>query len=375
MSTTKINVLLFDCLSKDDWFTIFQFLSLQELCNCCLISKEFNQMVNENKCWKFHFLQFSNSPIDKKREINEDDMDWKSLLKNNFSKYAIRLSQSLGIYFKEINDDFITNYQITLYNLQNLNDQYIIGINKNNLDCTKYITDPFILQTIKVLLKRIKILNCYLTFEDLSLEDEDKIISGNYKELVSKLKNYFDFTKYELKFTLQISGLKNNLVLRFQNDVHDELYCDDFVDYYSQCDYIIWVNYENDDFTTEELKLDFTKRDKSKGFWFIQDNYKVNFKFHNLNILDSILTEIIPVRKVSHLNASNFKPLFVLLLSKIEELFISNRVNTIDDKLFLNWPKNKEYLLLNKDTQLKHDNLLLNDMLSLYYSTQKKESL
>ncbi|KAL9652900.1 hypothetical protein ABK040_015418 [Willaertia magna] len=364
MSATPV----LDFLSKDDWFSVFQFLSLQELCNCCLISKEFNEIVNENKCWKFHFLQFSNSPIDKKREINEDNMNWKSLLKNNFSKYSIRLSQSLGIYFKELNDNYIKNKKLySVYDLQKLKDQYSIGL-KNNLEITKYIKDPFILQSIKVLLNRIKILNCYLSFEE-----EGKLISGNYKEVVSKLNN-FDLSKYELKFTLQISGMKNNLILRIQNAISDfaaSLFFDDFFVYdYGQCDYIIWINYENNDFTTEELKLGFTKRDKSKGFWFIK---KTNGSFvihNNLNILDLILTEIIPVRNVSHLNASNFKPLFVLLLSKIEELFISNRENAID-KLFLNWPKNEEYLLLNNDKLLKHDNLLLNDILLI----QRKESL
>ncbi|KAL9652945.1 hypothetical protein ABK040_015461 [Willaertia magna] len=329
----KFNVL--DYLSKDDWFSVFQFLSLQELCNCCLISKEFNEIVNDNKCWKFHFLQFSNSPIDKKREINEDNMNWKSLLKNNFSKYSIRLSQSLGNYFKELNDNYIkSNKLYSVYDLQKLKDQYIISM-KNNLEIiTKHIKDPFILQTIKVLLNRIKVLNCYLTFED-----EGKTISGTYTKLVDKLNNFID--------------AKNA---------------------YGQCDYIIWINYENDDFTTGELKLDFTKRDKSKGFWFIQDNYRKYHIYNNLNILDSILQEIIPVRNASHLNANNFKPIFILLLSKIEELFISDRVNVINDKLFVNWPKSQEIDLLNNDKLLKHDNLLLNDILTLYHIIQKKRN-
>ncbi|KAL9652956.1 hypothetical protein ABK040_015471 [Willaertia magna] len=353
MSTTKLNVL--DYLSKDDWFSVFQFLSLQELCNCCLISKEFNEIVNENKCWKFHFLQFSNSPIDKRREIDEDNMNWKSLLKNNFSKYSIRLSQPLGNYFKGLNDNYIKSNKLSsLYDLQKLKDQYIIGLNKNNLEIiTKYIKDPFILQTIKVLLNRIKVLNCYLTFED-----EGKIISGTYTKLVDKLSDLIDAKKYELKFTVQISGTKNNLIIRIQNETHDEM------------GFLFF-----DDYSYKELKLDFTKRDKSKGFWFIEKHGSIHIK-NNLNILDSILQQIIPVRNVSHLNANNFKPIFILLLSKIEELlFVSNRENVINEKLFVNWPKNQETELLNNDKQLKHDNLLLNDILTLYYIFQRKEAL
>ncbi|KAL9652959.1 hypothetical protein ABK040_015474 [Willaertia magna] len=373
MSAMKLNVL--DCMSEDDWFSIFQFLSLQELCNCCLISKEFNEIVNENKCWKFHFLQFSNSPIDKKREINEDNMNWKSLLKNNFSKYSIRLSQPLGNYFKGLNDNFNKNQSLKcrFYDLQKLKDQYIIDINKNNLEIiTKYIKDSFILQTIKVLLNRIKVLNCFLF-----LERNGKIISSNYKEQIEELSYSSRSQKYELKFTLQISGMKNNLIIRIRNETADDLGSFLFDDDYSnnKCAYIIWINYENDDFTTEELQFDFTKRDKSKGFWFIEQRVSIFIK-NNLNILDSILQQIIPVRNVSHLNANNFKPIFILLLSKIEELFIYKRGNVINDKSFVNWPKNDENLLKSDNCkQLYHDNLLLNEILTLHFKEKRKYDL
>ncbi|KAL9650909.1 hypothetical protein ABK040_015444 [Willaertia magna] len=214
-----------------------------------------------------------------------------------------------------------------------------------------------------------------------------RIIVGPYLELINKFTDKNKSRQYELKFILEIGGIQNNLILRFQNWTFDQLaaMCEEF---YScdQCDYVMWLNYENLDFTTEELKLDFTKKDKSKGFWLIQDNYKKSHVYHNLNILDSILTEIIPVRKVSHLNALNFKPLFVLLLSKIEELFMINNVsntgnvnedklilrgNVIDSNLILNWPKDEEYLLLNNDKQLYHDNSLLNDILTLYFMNKR----
>ncbi|KAL9650906.1 hypothetical protein ABK040_015447 [Willaertia magna] len=372
-------------LVDDIWFTVFQFLSLKELCNCCLISKEFYELMNQNVCWKFYYLQLSNNSlvVEKDNNIelhygedNNKNNNWKDLLRNYLSRNVICLSSDVAIHFMERNTFYINEfYQAKhLSDLQEQeNNEYIINLKEVLTPYfVKYLKDSFILQTIKVLLHRIKILDYSLQSEN----NNNKLIETTILQLITDIDINQQSKRYELKLILEINGLQNKLVVRFQNFIYDTInymYTDNYIT--NKCDYIIWINYN--DFTTEELKLDFTKRDKSKGFWFIGKFNQITAIYDNLNILQLILQQIIPIRKSRNLTSEYFQPLFIFLLSKIEQIFIGEQRGTIlDEHIVFNWPKKvKAEQLKNNNLYHKylyHDNLLLNDILNECFMDKRK---
>ncbi|KAL9642872.1 hypothetical protein ABK040_010568 [Willaertia magna] len=113
-------------------------------------------------------------------------------------------------------------------------------------------------------------------------------------------------------------------------------------------------------------------RDKSKGFWFIGKFSQVIAIYDNLNILQLILQQVIPIRKSRNFTSEYFQPLFIYLLSKIEQLFIgAQRGTVLDEYMVFNWPKKVKAEQLKKDN-LYHDNLLLNDILTLFHLDKRK---
>ncbi|KAL9657843.1 hypothetical protein ABK040_013179 [Willaertia magna] len=294
-----------------------------------------------------------------------------SLKENYLSRNIIRLSSNVVNHFSERNnyykneslDQFINELQVNnkvyIINLKEILTPYFV----------KYLKDSFILQTIKILLHRIKILDYSLKVEI----NNNELIEKTILQLITDINISQQSKKYELKLILKINGLQNKLVVRFQNFIFDffnDLYSVNYT--INNCDYIIWINFENNDFTKEELKLDFTKRDKSKGFWFIGKFSQVIAIYDNLNILQLILQQVIPIRKSRNLTSEYFQPLFIYLLSKIEQLFIgAQRGTVLDEYMIFNWPKKVKAEQLKKDN-LYHDNLLLNDILTLFHLDKRK---
>ena len=88
-------------MDADCWFSIFDCLNLKELVNCCLISKQFCRIANNNHFW----IRFLKSDF----QINE-------INRNNYRKYKEYYTLN----------KFLVNYGSNLTDTRNANDIYLM---------------------------------------------------------------------------------------------------------------------------------------------------------------------------------------------------------------------------------------------------------